>query len=118
MYDAVRTQRFARLERGLGDESSRTFTLRKFEGIPQYTGELRPMGLCSRRDSDDLAVMHRRSPTPSSGCRYVRLLLLVTTVVLGLVCTQFVFNVPTRLVGRSLGQSERCPVCTCGTNST
>lgn len=66
----MRKQRISRLERNLVEERSHTFQLRRFEGIPQYTGVLHPVSSCLQRDEDDITVARRRSPPPASGCRY------------------------------------------------
>lgn len=128
MYDVVRKQRLSQLERSLGEGPSRTFTLRKFEGIPQYTGVLQPVSSCSQRDEDDLTVTRRRSPTPPSGCRYSLWLLVVGMVLFVVMCMQFTYDMPTRFARRVMQRTEErveeraglgCPVCpVCPTNST
>lgn len=127
MYDVARKQRFSRLERSIDDEPSRTFQLRRFEGIPQYTGVLHAVSSFSQRDEDDITVVRRRSPPPPSGCRYSLTFLLTLSVVFVVMCMQFTHGIPTRFVSRVLQEAdkrtnervdERCPVCTCVTNST
>lgn len=128
MYDVVRKQRISRLERGLGEEPSRTFQLRRFEGIPQYTGVLQPLSSFSQRDEDDITVTRRRSPSPPQGCRYSLMFLVIAMIVFVVICIQFTHDIPTRLTSRLLQQTEQsvvvstdkgCPVCpVCTTNST
>ena len=139
MYDVVHKQRISRLDRSLTEESSRTFQLRRFEGIPHYTGVLQPVGSCLQRDEDDTTVTRRRSTPPPQRCRYSLMCLVVAVTVFVVICVQFTYDMPIlrpfpRLTSRMLQETERnadvsgdrrglpgeaCPVCpVCAKNST
>ena len=106
--------------------SSRTFQLRRFEGVPSYTGSLTPVSSFSQRDEDDLTATRRRglpAMPPASSCHYGWFFLLVLAGGLLFMCMQFTIDMgtvrgvlPDRLVGRSLRlEGTECPVCVCNT---
>lgn len=124
MNDMIRTQRFVRLDRALEEGRPRTFNLRKFEGIPTYTGVLQPVSSFSHRDHDDVTSFQRRTPSPASAYRYLWVVALMGVVLLtmgvqstfGLPTLPIIRTIPSQFV-RQLSAQPTCPVCTCNNTS-
>lgn len=132
MYNTMRQQRMHRVERTMERTmegsvgSGRTFQLRRFEGVPSYTGSLTPVSSFSQRDEDDLTTARRRAlpaALPASSCHYGWFFLLVIAGGLLIMCMQFTIDMGAvrgvlsdRLGSRSLrSEHTECPVCVCNT---